>query len=83
MACGCPVVVSSTGALPELAGEAGVIVDPFNPEAIADGLARLMGDETVRQKYAALCLERAKMFSWKRCARETLAVLNSLAPKGE
>jgi glycosyltransferase involved in cell wall biosynthesis len=83
MACGCPVVVSSTGALPELAGDAGIIVDPFDPAAIADGLEKLMGSEEVRQKHAELCLERSKMFSWKRCARETLAVLNSFATKGE
>ncbi len=81
MACGCPVVVSSTGALPELTGDAGVIVEPFNPESIANGLERLMGDEPTRQKYAQLCLERSRMFSWRRCAEETLAVLNGLAPK--
>ena len=78
MACGCPVVISSTGALPELAGDAGVIVEPFDPGSIADGLESLMGDEETRKKHADLCLERSKMFSWKRCAEETLAVLNSV-----
>jgi len=75
MACGCPVVVSKTGALPELAGDAGIIVDPFDPDSIAAGLEKLLADETVRLDYAARCLERAKMFSWHRCAAETLAVI--------
>jgi glycosyltransferase involved in cell wall biosynthesis len=79
MACGCPVVISSTGALPELAGDAGIIVDPFNPKSIADGLEKLMGSDENREKHAALCLERSKMFSWHRCAKETLAVLNGFA----
>jgi glycosyltransferase involved in cell wall biosynthesis len=83
MACGCPVVVSETGALPELTGDAGVIVDPFNPESIADGLESLMGNEENRKRHASLCLERSKMFSWQRCAEETLAVLNRLGPHQE
>ena len=75
MACGCPVVVSKTGALPELAGEAGVIVDPFDPDDIAAGLEKLLSDETTRRDYGARCLKRAEMFSWRRCARETLDVI--------
>ncbi len=81
MACGCPVVVSETGALPELAGDAGVIVDPFNPTAIADGLEKLLSNEEIRLQYAKRCHERSKMFSWHRCAKETLEVLKNTAQK--
>ena len=79
MACGCPVVVSKTGALPELSGNAGIHVDPFNPAEMAQALERMLGNRAFRDKYAARALARAKMFSWTRCAEETLAVLNGLA----
>lgn len=76
MACGCPVVVSTTGALPEIAGEAGLLVDPFDPESIAAALERMVTDGALREELASKCLERAKAFTWARCARETLEVLN-------
>lgn len=78
MACGCPVVVSKTGALPEIAGDAGFLVDPFNPAEMAGALERVWKDDSLRREYSARCLERAKIFTWERCARETLDVLNSL-----
>lgn len=76
MACGCPPVVASTGALPEIAGDAGIIVDPFNPTAMADALERVWSDGTYRADCSRRALERAKEFTWDRCARETLDVLN-------
>lgn len=78
MACGCPVVVSRTGALPELSGNAGIHVDPFNPAEMAQALERMVGNRAIRDKYSARALARSKMFSWTRCAEETLAVLNGL-----
>ncbi len=83
MACGCPVVVSKTGALPELSGNAGIHVDPFNPAEMARALGQMFGDRALRDKYAARALARAKMFSWTRCAEETLAVIYSLASEPE
>jgi len=79
MACGCPPVVSKTGALPEIAGDAGLIVDPRNPEEMADALEKLYTDDELQSKLAARSLERAKLFTWTRCAESTLKVLNSLA----
>ncbi|MDD4736533.1 MAG: glycosyltransferase family 1 protein [Kiritimatiellae bacterium] len=76
MACGCPPVVSSTGALPEIAGEAGLIADPFNPAEMADALEKLYTDDACRAEQSARCLERAKQFTWENCARRTLDVLN-------
>lgn len=76
MACGCPPVVSTTGALPEIAGEAGVLVDPFNPPEMADALEKIWSDDSLRAHLSAQSLERAKLFTWARCARETLDVLN-------
>ncbi|MEI6809582.1 MAG: glycosyltransferase family 1 protein [bacterium] len=79
MACGCPVVVSTTGALPELAGDAGILVDPFNPAKMADALERVVTDDAYRKEYAGRALKRGALFTWDRCAQETLKVLNSLA----
>ncbi|MBW2690429.1 MAG: glycosyltransferase family 4 protein [Deltaproteobacteria bacterium] len=78
MACGCPPVVSNTGALPDNIGDAGITVDPFNPTEMADALQTIYCDESVRAGYSAKCLVRAKYFTWERCARETLDAFNSL-----
>ncbi len=78
MACGCPPVVSKTGAPPEIAGDAGLLVDQFNPPEMADALERLWNDPELRDTLSARCIERAKVFTWERCARETLDVLTSL-----
>jgi glycosyltransferase involved in cell wall biosynthesis len=76
MACGCPPVIANTGALPEIAGEAGIAVDPFDPPAMADALERLWTNAALRAEYSRKALERAKVFTWERCAKETLEVLH-------
>lgn len=76
MACGCPVVVSKTGALPEIAGDAGLLVDPFNPEEMADALQKMLTDSALRRTLSEKGLARAAEFTWARCALETLRILN-------
>ena len=78
MACGCPVVVSRTGALPEIAGQSGEIVDPFDPESIAAGLQRVLSDDVRRSAMRRLGLARAAAFTWRRCAEETREALHEL-----
>jgi len=78
MACGCPPVVSKTGALPGLVQDAGLIVDQFNPKEMADALHRLYTDDSLRADLSTRSLERSKVFTWERCARETLEAINSL-----
>ena len=75
MACGTPVLASTTSSLPEVVGEAGLLVDPLDVDAIADGLKRLIVDESLRQELRRRGLARAATFTWQRAARETLAVL--------
>lgn len=75
MACGAPVLTSATSSLPEVAGDAALLVDPADTGAIAAGLARLAADEALRADLRARGMARAAQFSWERCARETLAVL--------
>jgi|YNPNPStandDraft_1061719.scaffolds.fasta_scaffold04578_7 glycosyltransferase involved in cell wall biosynthesis len=74
MACGTPVVASTAGAVPEVVGEAGLLVHPNDVEGWAEAMARLWSDETLRRTLREKGLERAALFSWKRAARETLAV---------
>jgi glycosyltransferase involved in cell wall biosynthesis len=75
MACGTPVLASATSALPEIAGDAALLIDPEDTAAIAVGLARLANDPALRADLRIRGLARAAEFTWERCARETLAVL--------
>jgi glycosyltransferase involved in cell wall biosynthesis len=75
MACGTPVLASATSALPEIAGDAALLVDPEDTAAIADGLVRLRNDTVLRADLRERGLARAAQFTWERCAQETLAVL--------
>jgi len=81
MSCGTPVVLSSSGSLSEAAGEAGVYVDPENAESIADGLRRVLSGRRTRDELKQKCLERAKLFSAKRMASDTLKLYRKVAAK--
>jgi glycosyltransferase involved in cell wall biosynthesis len=72
MQCGCPVLTSNRSSLPEVAGDAAVLVDPENVSAMAQSLARLLTNSTLADDYRQRGLERARLFSWQRCASETL-----------
>ena len=74
MACGTPVVASNRSSLPEVVGKAGLLIDPFDMDALAAALARLLGDAALRRELSAQGLIRARRFTWERAARETLAV---------
>ncbi|MCH7579534.1 MAG: glycosyltransferase family 4 protein [Chloroflexi bacterium] len=78
MASGTPVLTSNVGATAEVAGDAAVLVDPYDVDAIADAIARLLDEEELRVRLRTLGLERASQFSWDRTARETLAVYERL-----
>ena len=78
MACGCPLVVAKTGSLPEIAGDAGILVNPLNPEQMAEALHSMWSDEDLRSDKAQQALLRSKEFSWEKSAKATLAVLESL-----
>ena len=65
MASGTPVVTSNVSSLPEVAGDAAVLVDPYHPEAIADGIERVLSDERLRRDLRARGLVRARQFSWE------------------
>ncbi len=71
MACGTPVVASNASSLPEVVGDAGLLVEPTSVAGIAAALYRLLHDEEVRQEYSRRGLARAARFSWERTARLT------------
>lgn len=78
MSCGTPVVVANRASLPEVVGEAGLLVDPDDPEDIAEALKRVLTQESERERMRRAGLERAEAFSWERVARETRAVYEEL-----
>jgi glycosyltransferase involved in cell wall biosynthesis len=80
MAAGIPVVASRTGSLPEVVGSAGVLVDPKNPESIAEGMKEvILGGQKKYNRLQALGLMHVKDFSWKETARGTLEVFRKVA----
>lgn len=74
MASGTPVVTSKTTSLPEVAGDAALLIDPENVDEIGTALVRLLGDTSLQESLRAKGLLRAKQFTWERTARETFAV---------
>ena len=79
MACGTPVVVSNAASLPELAGEAGIFVEPRDHKSLARALASLLADPQERERRSELALAQARRFSWDKCARATQAVYERVA----
>jgi glycosyltransferase involved in cell wall biosynthesis len=78
MACGTPIVTATTCAPPEVVDGAAVLVDPLNPPEIAAGMRKLLADEPLRNKLVARGLERAKDFSWEKCAQQVLSMFDTL-----
>jgi len=75
MACGAPVLTSTPSSLPEVSGDAALLVDPADTGAIAAGLARLASEEALRADLRSRGLARAAQFTWDCCAEQTLRVL--------
>ena len=75
MAAGAPVLTGNLTSLPEVVGDAGVMVDPHKPEAIAEGLLQLIKNESERNVLAARAKKRAATFTWENTASETLSLL--------
>jgi glycosyltransferase involved in cell wall biosynthesis len=81
MACGAPIVTSDANGLREIAGDAALFVDPEDPDAIAAAVGRVLRDTSLRTSLVARGFEQGKRFSWEKCARETLAILEDFAPE--
>jgi anaerobic magnesium-protoporphyrin IX monomethyl ester cyclase len=79
MACGAPVITGRTSAMPEIAGGAVVQIDPLDTEALGNAMVTLANDRERREELSMLGLARARLFSWRRAARETLAIYERAA----
>jgi glycosyltransferase involved in cell wall biosynthesis len=79
MATGTPVIASRAASIPEVAGSAGVLLDPDDTRGWADAIARVVNDDDLRQRSSAAGLARASEFTWQRTARATLAVYRMVA----
>lgn len=79
MACGTPVVASRAGALPEVVGDAGLLVEPGQTDALAAAIIRIASDPEQRRLFAAASVRRAAEFSWSTAAGITLDVLEQTA----
>lgn len=79
MAAGTPALVGRYAAAPEVLGEAALLADPEDVEALADGLRQLVGDEARRRQLAVMGRARAASFTWEQTARSTKAIYESVA----
>ena len=82
MKCGAPVIVGDRTSLPEVVGNAALAVNPFDVEAIAGAISRLINNSALRRELSAKGQERAKEFSWQDTARKTLTVYTEVARGG-
>ena len=78
MACGTPVIVSGRSSLPEVVGDAAIVVDPEDPAPIAAAIRRLFTDDALAKTHAALGVQRAELFSWRKTARAVQAILHGV-----
>ena len=79
MQCGVPVIVGNRTSLPEVVGDAGVLVDPFDVNALAAAIEKVISDSDLRARLSVQGLARAKIFEWRETARQTLAVYQKAA----
>jgi glycosyltransferase involved in cell wall biosynthesis len=79
MASGTPVVTSNVSSLPEVAGDAAVLVDPYDPQAIADGIYRVLTDADLRRALRRKGVARAGMFSWEQSVRRVRKIYSEVS----
>lgn len=78
MSCGTAVITSNISSMPEVAGDAALLVDPHNVYALAEAMHGIVKSENLREHLAKKGLERVKMFSWEHCAEQTIQVFEKV-----
>ncbi len=78
MACGVPVITSNTSSMPEVAGTAAFIIDPFKPEEITEAILKILGDKALRDDLIKKGFEQAAKFSWRAMAQSVLAIYREI-----
>ena len=82
MASGTPVVTSNVSSLPEVAGDAAVLVDPYDVDSIVDGIRRVLTDPALAADLRRKGIERAREFSWERSVEKTRQVYQEIGGRG-
>jgi glycosyltransferase involved in cell wall biosynthesis len=72
MQCGVPVITSNTSSLPEVVGNAGIMLDPRDEDALCQAMLKVYQDNKLRAEMAKMSLEQAAKFSWEKCVRQTI-----------
>ena len=75
MACGAPVVAANRTSIPEVVGDAGILLDPDYPEAFSEALIRLADSKKERERLTEAGFKRAALFTWDECAKKVFAIL--------
>lgn len=78
MACGTPVLTSDTSSLPEVVGDAGIMIDPHDVDLMADKIYEVLNNDTLKEKLVKKGIERAKLFNWDKSAEETLQIYSDM-----
>lgn len=78
MGCGCPIIASDRGSLPEVVGEAGIYTDPESVDDMRAALERVVTSPTLQEDLRAKGRERAKAFSWDACAAATAGIYRAI-----
>jgi glycosyltransferase involved in cell wall biosynthesis len=78
MACGTPVITSNTTSIPEVVGDAGIMLDPNDIKGFENAMYEVLTNNEIRQEMREKGLKRTKMFTWERCAKETLTIYEKI-----
>jgi glycosyltransferase involved in cell wall biosynthesis len=79
MACGTPVIVADNSSLPEVVGDAGLLIDANDVDALSDALARLLRDPALGRELRGRGLDQARRFTWQKAARTLLGTYKRLS----
>ncbi|HAI74127.1 MAG TPA: glycosyltransferase family 1 protein [Candidatus Moranbacteria bacterium] len=72
MSCGVPIIASNNSSLPEICGNAAILIDPHKPEEICEAMKQILSDKALREKLVQKGMEKSKEFNWKKTAEKTL-----------
>jgi glycosyltransferase involved in cell wall biosynthesis len=77
MACGTPVITSNLSSLPEVTGDAAILINPYNTEEITDAMQAIINDSQIRQQLSQQGIKRANQFSWEKTGMATVEILKN------
>ncbi len=81
MQCGTPVIASNTTSIPEVVGDAGILIDPYKQDELSEAILKLYKNQTLRQDLSRKGIERAKLFSWEKTAAKMIDAYKSALTK--